>query len=228
MDCSSISKPDGKFVIKEVLGDTSFIADTIYRNNYVQFMALDNYESVNWNLGSDPRIWTNQNFSLSLINALGNIPINFIGRRNPNINCFPQDSGNYMSSQKITMVEQIEKPILKISPLVGKYKGVFSNNLLDTFTIRIEYFDSLKYDIGVTGSKNFYWISNIPKSYTSTLGWNYPELLNGQPIQMGYKCFRFGSNSNVIQGKGWLNNENIYISYGNDLVGRKTFVGKKL
>lgn len=226
--CDITQMPSGKFVTKEILGDTSFIADTIFRNNYVQFQTLDNYESVNWKLGSDPRDWTNQNFQLSFINALGEVPINFLGRKTANTLCFPQDNGKYGSSQNLVLLEQSEKPTLTISPLVGRYKGTFTNNATDTFIMRIEYFDSLKYDVGVTGSKNFYWISNIPKNYTSTLGWIYPELLNGQPIQMGYKCFKFGSGSSEVQGRGWLSNDTVLVNYGNNIVGRKKFIGKKL
>jgi hypothetical protein len=226
--CEGKTKPSGKFLIKELIGDTAFIADTVYRDNYVQFQALDNYESVTWKLGSDPRHWADTEFSLSFINALGTIPINFTGKKTPNTLCFPNDNGIYSSSKKLTMVEQLQKPYVTISPLVGKYKGYFTDSPNDTFTTRIDYFDSTKYEVAVTGSKNFYWLSNMPKGYVSSLGWSYPELKNGQPVEMGYKCFVFGSGSNIVQGRGWLSNDTLYINYGNDLVGRKKFIGKKL
>jgi len=225
--CDGIKNPNGKFIFKEILSDTAFEADTIFRDNYVQFQALDIYESVNWKLGADPRNWNKPDFSLSFVDALGTIPINFAGKKKPNIQCFPQDSGIYTSSQKLTVVEQVEKPYLTISPLVGRYKGYFTNDPTDTFITRIDYFDSLKYEIAVTGSKNFYWISNIPKGFISTLGWSYPELKNGQPIEMGYKCFQFGTGSSTIQGRGWLTSDTLNISYGNNIVGRKKFIGKK-
>lgn len=226
--CSGIKQPSGKFIIKEILGDTAFVADTIFRDNYVQFQAIDTYESVNWKLGSDPRNWSSPDFSLSLINALGTISINFTGKKMANSQCFPQDNGTYKTSQNLTVVEQVEKPYLTISPLVGRYQGYFTDNPADTFTTRIDYFDSSKYEIAVTGSKNFYWISNMPKGFISTLGWSYPELKYGQPIDMGYKCFQFGSGSSIIQGRGWLSHDTLNISYGNDIVGRKKFIGKKL
>ena len=226
--CDGIKQPSGKFVTKEVLRDTAFTADTIFRNNYVQFLSLDNYESVNWKLGNDPRDWLSQDFSLSFFTALGSVPINFTGKNTPNNQCFPQDNGIYASSQKITLVEQVERPILTVSPLVGRYSGYFTNAPADTFIIRIDYFDSSKYDIAVTGSRNFYWISNIPKGFISTLGWSYPELKYGQSIYMGYKCFQFGTSDNIIQGKGWLSKDTLYINYGSDIVGRKKFIGKKL
>lgn len=226
--CIGVTEPSGKFITKELIGDTAFTADTIFRDNYVQFHALDKYETVVWKLGSDPRDWTNPEFSLSFINALGTIPITFRGKKTPNTLCFPNDNGAYSSSKNLTIVEQVEKPYVTISPLVGRYKGFFTDKPSDTFTVRMEYFDSAKYNVGVTGSKNFYWLSNMPKGFVSLLGWDYSELKNGQPVEMGYKCFVFGTGSSIIQGRGWLSNDTMYINYGSDLVGRKKFIGKKL
>jgi hypothetical protein len=225
--CEGKTQPTGKFIIKEMIGDTAFIADTIFRDNYVQFQALDKYETVTWKLGSDPREWTNPEFSLSFINTMGTIPIDFSGKKTPNTLCFPGDIGTYTSSQNLTVVEQVEKPYVTISPLVGKYKGYFTDSPSDKFTVRMEYFDSTKYDVTVTGSKNFYWFSNMPNGFTTTLSLPYPELKNGYSVEMGYKCFVFDYDS-YHQGKAWLSNDTLYISYGSDLVGRKKFIGKKL
>jgi hypothetical protein len=226
--CEGKTKPSGQFVMQELIGDTAFTADTVFRDNYVQFEALDNYESIAWKLGSDPRIRTDSLFSLSFITALGTIPINFTGKKTPNTVCFSGDNGSYSSAKNLTIVEQVEKPNITLSPLVGRYKGYFTDFPTDTFTVRLEYFDSAKYDVGVTGSKNFYWLSNMPNGFTSLLGWSYPELKKGQPVEMGYKCFVFGSGSSIVQGKGWLSNDTLYVNYGNNLVGRKKFIGKKL
>jgi hypothetical protein len=226
--CEGITKPSGKFVLKEMIGDTAFTADTIFRDNYAQFQALDNYESVTWKLGSDPRVWTNPEFSLSFLTELGTIPINFTGRKSPNPQCFPGDNGINTSSRNLTMVEQAAKPYNTISPLVGTYLGYFTNAPSDKFTVRMEYFDSTKYDASITGSKNFYWFSNMPKGFVSTTNaaFAYPELKNGFSIEMGYKCFVFNYDS-YHQGKAWLSNDTLYINYGDNLVGRKQFIGKK-
>lgn len=226
--CIGLTKPSGQFVTKELIGDTAFIADTIFRDNYVQFQALDNYESVTWKLGSDPRIWTDPEFSLSFLTAMGTIPINFTGKKIPNTQCFPGDNGTYTSSKNLTLVEQVQKPLVTISPLVGRYKGYFTDKPADTFTVRMEYFDSAKYDVSITGSKNFYWFSNMPQGFVSTTNaaFAYPELKNGFSIEMGYKCFVFNYDS-YHQGKAWLSHDTLYINYGDDLVGRKKFIGKK-
>ena len=225
--CEGQSLPSGKFIFQELIGDTAFTADTIFRDNYVQFKTADNYENVTWKLGNDPNIRTQQEFSLSFINALGVVPIEFKGNKTPNTLCFPNDNGIYTSTKNLTMVEQVEKPLLTLSPLIGKYKGYFTNAPNDTFTVRLEYFDSTKYNTSITGSKNFYWFSNMPNGFVSTLSLPYPELRNGYKIEMGYKCFVFDWN-NSISGRAWLLNDTLFINYGYDFTGRKKFIGKKI
>jgi len=227
--CNEIKQPSGKFIVSEMVGDTAFVADTIFRDNYVQFHAIDSYESVDWKLGSDPRNWSSPDFSLSFYNALRTISVNFTGKKMANIQCFPHDNGAYISSQNLTVVEQFEKPELTISPLVGKYKGYFTDKPTDIFTVRMEYFDSTKYDVGLTGNKNFYWFSNMPEGFIgeSSASFIYPELRNGISIEMGYKCFVFNYDS-YHQGKAWLSNDTLNINYGNNLVGRRKFIGKKI
>jgi hypothetical protein len=227
--CEGLEKPNGAFVIKEMIGDTAFVTDTIFRDNYAQFQAGTLYENVNWKLGSDPRTFTQQEFTLSFFNTIGTLPVVFTGRKTPNTICFPGDNGSYSTTQNLTIVEQLDKPNVTISPLVGRYKGYFTDNPSDTFTTRIEYFDSTKYDIALTGSKNFYWLSNIPKGFqgTTSAAFVYPELKQGLSVEMGYKCLVFGTGSSNVQGKGWLSHDTLFINYGNAINSRKKFIGKK-
>jgi hypothetical protein len=228
--CEGKTQPSGKFLIKELIGDTAFTADTVFRDNYVQFEAVDKYKSVSWKLGSDPRDWAAATFNLSFSTVLGMVPIRFTGKANPDSLCFPGDNGTYTSMQNLTVVEQVDKSRITISPLVGRYRGYFTDNPSDSFTIRMDYFDSAKYDAGITGNKNFYWLSNMPNGFigTTTASCVYEELREGQPVEMGYKCFVFGTNASLVQGRGWLSNDTLYINYGNDVNGRKKFIGKKL
>jgi hypothetical protein len=227
-ECNGARRPSGEFVTKELVGDTAFIADTIFHDNYVQFQALDKYESVTWKIGSDPRLWSDSSFSLSFINDLGTIPVNFSGMKTPDTRCFPDDNGTYISSERLTLVEQVDKSTLTLSPLIGSYDGYFTDDPTDIFRVQLEYFDSTKYDISVTGTKNFYWLSNLPKGFSSSLGLPYPELNKGYSLEMGYKCFVFGSGSSMVQGKGWLSHDTLYVNYGSTLAGRRKFIGKKI
>lgn len=227
--CTGKTQPDGKFLIKEMIGDTAFTADTIFRDNYVQFQALNSYESVSWKFGSDQRAFTDSSFSLSFITALGTLPVNFTGKKTPNTMCFPGDKGTYSSTQNLTIVEQVEKPILSVSPLVGRYKGYYTDNPSDTFTVSIQYLDSVKYDVSMTGSKNFYLLSNFPKGFidsTTNKSYSYPEFRNGFQLEMGYKCYVFQWGQ--FNGKGWLSHDSLYSYHTTNFVNRRNFIGKKL
>jgi hypothetical protein len=208
--------PTGKFNFKEVVGDTAFNADTIFRDNYVEFQATDKYENVTWQIGNDPTLITQTEFTLSFINSLGTIPIEFKGYKKSTATCSSSENSIYASNKNLTQ-----------SPLIGSYKGYFTDTPSDTFTTRLEYFDSTKYDVSITGSKNFYWFSNMPKGFRSTLPLPYPELKNGFRIEMGYKSFVFDYDS-YNEGKSWLSNDTLFINYGNNFTGRKKFIGKKI
>ncbi len=201
--CNGAVQHKASFVIMEVLSDTSFEADTVFRDNFVGFKATAPYSSVSWQLGTDPRIRTLPSFDLSFYGTLGTVPITFSGNKQADTICFPRDNGVYSATRNVTLVEQVDKSVITLSPLRGKYFGAFTDMPTDTFTIRIDYFDSLKYNTGITGSKNFYWLSNFPKGFqgTSTPAVVYPELNYGRDIEMGYKCFIAGSNGEMPLGK---------------------------
>ena len=230
--CRDKVQPIAEFAIKEIVGDTAFVADTVFRDNAVQFEALTQYQTVKWKIGNDPRDFSQPKFQLYFFNDLTTIPITFTGTNQPNKMCFPNDNGVYSGVKQLTTVEQFDKSTLTLSPLVGRYRGYFTNNPSDTFTARIEYFDSSKYDPSITGLKNFYWISNIPKGYkdsTSSAALEYPELSYGLPIEMGYKCFEFGwSATNCNSGNGWLSHDTLYVNYGSSIQCKKKFIGKRI
>jgi len=230
--CQGKVQPVAEFTMKEIVGDTAFVADTVFNDNEVQFEALTQYQTVKWKVGNDPRDFTQPKFHLYFLNDLITISITFTGKNEPNKMCFPNDNGVYSGVKQLTTVEQFDKSILTLSPLIGRYKGYFTNNPSDTFTVRIEYFDSSKYDPSITGLKNFYWISNIPKGYkdsTSSNALEYPELSNGLPIEMGYKCFEFGiSNADCVSGRGWLSHDTLHVNYGGPAQCKKKFIGKRI
>lgn len=230
--CEGKTQPVANFTVKEVVGDTAFTADTIFRDNPVQFAAAEAYDSVQWKIGTDTRIFTKPLFHLNFVNDLITVAVKFTGYRQPATNCFPDDKGIYTGTKSLTAVEQFDRATLTKSPLIGCYRGAFTDAPSDTFTVRIDYFDSAKYNTSITGIKNFYWISNLPKGYrdsTSDLAHAYPELRNGLPVEMGYKALKFGwSASNCNSGYAWLSHDTLYITRGNNFCGRKKFIGRKL
>jgi hypothetical protein len=231
--CEGIIAEKKQFFFKEILSDTTFIADTVFRDNYVSFETSGSFDTISWKIGSDPRNFSSKSFTLSFTNFLGTIDVGFNGKWKPNSICFPYDKGELIGTKKLTIVEQVEKPNVTLSPMIGKYRGIYKENPLDTFEVRIEYFDSSKYDASTTGSKNFYWISNIPKGYldtTSSPALAYPELREGISPEMGYKCLQFGDLGNILKGRGFatLQNDSLIISYNHIITGRKLFIGKRI
>lgn len=230
--CKDALPPKASFVTKEIVGDTSFIADTVFLDNFVEFAATQRYDSVKWKIGSDPRTFTQSSFSLGFPISPSTLTVNFAAWRLPAGSCFANDSGKYNATQPLTFAEQFDRATLTVSPLRGSYRGAFTDNPSDIFTVQVLYLDSAKYSPSITGARNFYWLNNIPNGYvdnTSAPAMAYPELRFGHRLEMGYKSFVFGaSGSSCVQGKGWLSHDTLYINYGNTVCGRKQFIGKRL
>jgi hypothetical protein len=228
--CAGLTQPKADFAFKEVLNDTSFYADTIFADNPVNFVALRPYKSILWKVGDDPRDFTTQDFYLNFPNFLGTIDVQFTGRNDANPFCFAGDSGVYRGTKKMTIVEQVDRSTLTISPIVGRYKSTFNTAPNDVFIVRIDYFDSAKYG-PLLGIRNFYWLSNIPKGFvTSTNASVFPELKYGMEPEMGYKCFSFGRYGDIITGKGHgeLAGDTLKIYYQHNQTGKKLFIGKRV
>lgn len=228
--CQGKIQPTANFDIRETVGDTTFSADTVFRNNYIQFSALSNYDSVSWKIGDDSRTFLKPYFVLAFPNDITSIAVQFTGYAKPS-SCFPNDKGTYTGTKQLTTVEQFDRATLTRSPLIGKYRGYFVGNPTDTFTVKIDYFDSTKYNTSVTGTQNFYWISNIPKGYidsTSDFGLRYPELRHGCRVRMGYKSLVFDGSFD-IHGSGWLSHDSLFINYlqNAQVAIRKKFIGKR-
>jgi hypothetical protein len=230
--CEDAFPPVAGFVIKEIVGDTSFIADTVFRQNWIVFKTTRPYDSVSWKVGNNPGTFDTPKFEFKFTNILGTIEVNLNAKAVPNQTCFPNDDGVYSGKKSLTIVEKFDKDSLTISPMVGRYKGAFIESSTDTFSVTINYFDSAKYNPSFTGTKNFYWISNIPKGYqdlTSLQSQYYPELRNGMGTIMGYKCLQFGDLGDGKKGEGHaeLKHDTLVIYYLNALTGRYTFIGKR-
>ena len=228
--CLNMERPVADFRIMEVVGDTVFQADTVYRDNPIMFESGD-YSSVSWKVGDDARVFTQNQFVLYFTDVLATLQVRFRGSRNPLTSCFPDDDGFDEGIKHITILEQFDRERLTLSPIMGRYRGYFTDAPKDTFTIKVEYFDDEKYNTSVTGTKNFYWISNIPNGYqdnTSSFSIRYPELRNGMPMDMGYKGFVFGwGGASCESGNGWLSQDTVRINYGGPQQCKRKFIGVK-
>jgi hypothetical protein len=128
--------------------------DTIYMPTFidagtVSFAATGTYDSVQWRIGNDDRIFDATKFGLRFENVLGEVSVKFIGFRKPYSACAAAKSSDTL----------IKKFYLKngLNPIIGYYQGAFLSNPQDTFTVRIHFIDGgLKFE-------SIYYIDNFPK-----------------------------------------------------------------
>ena len=143
------------FSIKEKVGNSYFIADTVFRQNSIVFETTQPYDSISWKIGNDPRTFDTSILKFNFNGILGTIDIILNAKAVPNQRCFSGDNRVYSGKKSLTIVEEFDKSSLTISPMVGRYKGGFIEIPNDTFSVTINYFDSSKYNPSFTGTKNF-------------------------------------------------------------------------
>ena len=235
--CLNAVQPVLSFNIREVVYDSSYVTDTMYSHNAVIFETVGEYDSVKWNIGSDPRIFKEARFVYASGRftgiPVGQLEIKLTAYKAPNVKCYPDDKGIYSASKTLTIVDAYTKGSLTKSPLLGHYHGYNTDNPLDTFTVRIEYFDSAKYDLTHFGRQNFYWISNLPKGYFWDGGDQTiysPELQHGNEIAyMGFKCFGALDGPTCGSGYGYLSHDSLIMDYGVSFANcKKRFIGKRI
>jgi|GEM_PF-849524 len=133
--CEGARPVTARFTIYEVLeSGTKAPSDTTV-NGMVLFAADERYDSYEWQIGSDTRIWRDSAFSLrfTLRDAPDSIPIpiRFIGRRKPDTTCFPDDDGVDTAYRELLPLSD------PASPLLGAYHGAHVDDPTDTFTVAI-------------------------------------------------------------------------------------------
>ena len=218
--CIGEVKKTAKFGTFEVWNDTLFRTDTLYTNRFVVFKALEEYDEVSWQVGTDTRTFDQETFQLYFFDDESNkdIYLGFKGiDHSPDTTCFPEDDGIYEGESLFRLVEKDARTgVHTVSPLVGHYQVAPVDDPLDTFTVRLEFFDSAKYNSSYTGSKNFYYFSNFPNGYidsTSDKQAAYPELAYGKTAAMGYRSFNSSVPPTGLELVGWLgeNRDSLYL-----------------
>lgn len=136
--CANAERVKARFTIYErvALPEHSMIvpSHTIVEGLAI-FSANERYDSYEWQIGYDTRVWTDSSFSLRFPSrsiTLGEpIPIRFIGKRTPRRDCFPDDDGVDTAYRFLVSVGQYSRPIL------GSYCGYHVDEPSDTFTVSI-------------------------------------------------------------------------------------------
>ena len=109
--------------------------DTAYSKQTITFEAPGApYTSYEWQIGGDPRSFTQRKFSLYFYEAnTGSFPVRLIAHRPLNTRCFPKDDGVDTLTQVLTLVNRTLVP----APIYGRFLGSNVDAPRDTFSIRV-------------------------------------------------------------------------------------------
>ncbi len=102
--------------------DTLIVSDTVINRKFITFLAEDGYYTYEWQIGNDPRVFTEQRVSLFFEYPEDSLKIQLIASKKANTACFPQDDGIDTVVQYLTIIEQ------KDNPVIGRYKGYFESD----------------------------------------------------------------------------------------------------
>jgi len=179
-----------KLFAKEVVYDSLMPVDTTFSFFPIKFEVDRSFESGSWYLSQ--HTYPGTNLDQRAFDDTGHYNIQFTGvYRNPCTNVTDQKQ----LSKQIVIYDKQNAAKRKTSPFVGEYLGYTEGNPVDTFRIKIDFFNKEDYpswSYWATHSQTpFYWISNFPKGFRNTTsdGLNYPELSSGYQPYMTYKNF---------------------------------------
>jgi hypothetical protein len=171
--CAGLTSPfKANFKIQELIGDSVLVlSDKIYAYANIQFVASMECDSVNWQIGIDPRTFRTRTVDLRFSNSIGDtIPIRLIAWRK--LKCDPTDDG----------IDTVEKKVYVVgpenTPLNGSYFGYHDDNPADTQTVTIRWDcwvdkDSPKNTFCTFGILN-YLDCNQPNPLTGIPDFDYP------------------------------------------------------
>ena len=92
------------------------------------------YPDYQWQVGSDPRSFTQRKFSLYFPEAAnGTYTVRLIAIREPNRQCFAKDDGVDTLTQVLTLVNRTQVP----AAIYGRFLGSNTDAPRDTFSVRV-------------------------------------------------------------------------------------------
>ena len=188
--CAGATRTSANFTMKEIVWDSlRYDTDTIITGNTVEFSAKDSADEYLWTMSGTDQIWTKRTFRLKFYDFIGSVDVQLVVRRNtPNIKCFPDDKTTDTIIRRLVVVDDYQSKIL------GQFRGVSTNNLLDTFTVGIKIFGRFPQDL------RWLFIINLPNGTVDTAdSWYYIYRAIGYE-QFLFNC-RYGGKANDLP---WL------------------------
>lgn len=115
------------------LQDTFLISDTVLQNlPMVEFRGPDGYDSYEWRIGQDNRIFTDQDIALLFTDPEPLLKVQLIVKRNLDLVCFPGEDG------RDTVVKYLTVIPFQDAAIIGSYRGVLASEPTDSFDIYIK------------------------------------------------------------------------------------------
>jgi len=238
------------FGIYQSLGDSLYIIDTVLlvdpafrertlnSSEAIVFKASGDYDTYEWKIGDDPRIFTQKQFALNFDRAaLGEIKVTLTATGKAVTSCFADDDGRdtQVQSFRILRGEDFSLSIL------GKFEGYVTSNPSRKFTFEIRDFGlpPINWD-----PNNHYYIRthNFPEGCSESLPFALDRFSYGinQFSFSEFYMLRPGTSPDCVEPERIIDaygkvstNGNIKIFYrftasGSNLVKRNAFIGKRL
>jgi len=224
--CSGSEPVTAHFTMYESLDGKAVAADTVLFGNFISFAADKKYDSYQWRIGTDARVWRDSVVRLRFEKAEGDVPVYLIVHGKPNTACFANDDGIDTVKKILHVAGGWEK-----TRVLGNYHGHNTDAPRDTFTFSIEY-----KDLGDFGKR--FIMNNLNPGCTEPAQDGAPAI----DISIGYRSFQFVSTGwvgmgcddpegiAILQGDG----DSVVVQYTlvdlSDVSKRipKTFIGKRV
>jgi hypothetical protein len=218
--CKDVKPFKASFTMSEEVSDSFFkIQDhKILYYSAVKFEADETYDSYEWKLGGDPRVWTSRSFQVRFANLDPFVEVRLIAKKKANA-CFPND--------RIidTITDYFSVTPIRDAKIWGKYSGYFMKTPTEKDTFELRQFFSTQPNDPFPSNSRFI---NIPKGCNVIpVNGFYANLSGGY----GYAYFKFNDPSNYVckcggpKAFGILNSDSIKIkfSYSPD-INNSTFI----
>lgn len=172
--------------------DTLIASDTVINKKFITFIADEVYDSYEWHIGEDPRVFTENRVSLLFSLPEDSIRIQLIAKKKPNQTCFPNDNGIDTVVHYLTIIKKEDNPI------IGIYKGYLESDPSTAMEVEITY------DPDISG----YQIYNInegcsPTDYSDRLGIHhlstYKVIYFAENLDPGSYAYQ----NNCADPRGW-------------------------
>jgi hypothetical protein len=215
--CAEYSADPPKILVYEKVGDTSYILkDRFYGgSSSIKFRASRKCDTYEWTVGTDPKVRTDSSFTIHFDDYIGQVIVRLITFSSRDTLCNPADNGRDTVYASYTVIDPWRIDVAP--PFHGTYRGVSTENLLDTFTINIGF-------LGIGNLPEATILNNLPKGCVDPYQLKPPDAMYSVGYGMrGIYVVKddgtWGGKCRNMYGKGFLDEDgNTFIFHYNAYV----------